>query len=412
MKLSSEGQRLHVFYVSMVHTAHHLVLDAESGRTLSEHRLETQSVPGEVKNAKAVEGGYYEVVIAPVAARYVRLVALSEINGRGWTSIAELQVIGADGKNLPRDRWKVHKVDGYEKNARMGAAPRNAIDNDPVTWWHTPWKDGIPPHPHEIQIDLGSQKKITGIRYLPAVIVNNNGMIKDYELYVSSDGKNWGAPSAKGILVNRIRVYQGQLSGKAILFESRGGPRKNQCIFRYSMDGKPARLIQENARLISLRDSYYVTAARNEKNEEVLSVHRVDDDAYRFELGSTRQFDPGLIEIADDRLFLGRRGVLVADLAKKRFIVGPGDNKQKYNQNGMVLREGTGSLLKIIHRGNQGQEIFRFDLRSGERTEYVLADQVDPFQDRRRQQQSIQQFDGVLLLNDNSAVTAWVAAGD
>ena len=80
-------------------------------------------------------------------------------------------------------------------------------------------------------------------------------------------------------------------------------------------------------------------------------------------------------DLVRDRLILGRRGVLIADLTNKQLLVQPTDNKSKYNQNGLVVREGTGYLLKFVHLGNQGQAIFRFDLRTGELTESTITDQ-------------------------------------
>jgi PKD repeat protein len=37
-----------------------------------------------------------EVVFATVTGRYIRLVALSEVNGNPWTSVAEINVLGAE----------------------------------------------------------------------------------------------------------------------------------------------------------------------------------------------------------------------------------------------------------------------------------------------------------------------------
>ena len=413
MKFVYDAPRLHVFFATPLYDAQHLLLDAQTGQTLSSNIVEAQAGPHQTNNGKPVIGGYYEVKIKSVRGRYLRLVALSEVNGQGWTSIAELQVIGTSGKNLPRDKWKIHKVDGYESKSRTNAAPRNAIDDDPVTWWHTPWIGGIPRHPHEIQIDMREPQQIAGIRYLPAVIINNNGMIRDYELYVSDDGRDWGTPVAKGYLVNRPRVDKALLSSKAIVFESHDRTTRQNRIFRYLMDGKPARMVQQNARLVLLQGSYYVATTRKD-NKDLLTVHRVDNDAYRFELGPPQHFDTAAIEIVGDRLIMGRRGVLVADLAKKRFIVAPSANNLKHNQNGMLLRCGADVLIKVVSQGNQGQAIFRFDLRTGQKSEFILADQIEPFQDRRHssQHQSIQHFGDVVLLNDSSTVTAWIARDD
>ncbi len=108
---------------------------------------------------------------------------------------------------------------------------------------------------------------------------------------------------------------------------------------------------------------------------------------------------------------LGRKGILVADLAQKRFIIAPSDSKLKVNQEGLVLREGANNLLKIVALGEQGQAVFRFDLRTGRQTEFVLSDQTEQFQPGHHvQDRSIRHFDGLVLLNDNSSVTAWIGS--
>ena len=74
----------------------------------------------------------------------------------------------------------------------------NAIDGDPDTFWHTAYSNGEAPYPHEIQIDLQKPVEITGFKYLPRQDMQN-GWFTDYESYVSEDGKDWGAPAAKGV---------------------------------------------------------------------------------------------------------------------------------------------------------------------------------------------------------------------
>lgn len=75
-----------------------------------------------------------------------------------------------------------------------------AIDGDPSTMWHTRWTGDLPPFPHEIRIALDKPATIHGVRLTPRQDNNPNGTIKDYELYVSAGGKDWGKPVAKGTL--------------------------------------------------------------------------------------------------------------------------------------------------------------------------------------------------------------------
>jgi len=145
-----------------------------------------------------------QVSFVPTIASYIRVRALSEANGNPWTSMAEIRLIGKELESAPqlsRSSWKLKYVDSQELLGENGAA-KNAFDNDPKTFWHTQWYQASPKHPHEIQIDLGGLHEIQGFRYLPRQDGGVNGRIKQYELYISTDGVNWGTPVATGELIN------------------------------------------------------------------------------------------------------------------------------------------------------------------------------------------------------------------
>ena len=75
----------------------------------------------------------------------------------------------------------------------------NAIDGNPSTFWHTQWSGGAPPPPHHVTMDLGAQRSVCAVRYLPRQD-STNGQIGDYEVYTSTDGATWGEPVADGRL--------------------------------------------------------------------------------------------------------------------------------------------------------------------------------------------------------------------
>jgi hypothetical protein len=97
--------------------------------------------------------------------------------------------------------WSLMYVDSEELVGEDGAAV-NAFDGNVNTFWHTEWAAGSPPHPHEIQIDLGLSYVIDGFRYLPRQDGEANGRISQYEFYVSADGSDWGNPVAVGTFAN------------------------------------------------------------------------------------------------------------------------------------------------------------------------------------------------------------------
>jgi hypothetical protein len=85
-----------------------------------------------------------------------------------------------------------------------------AIDGNPNTIWHTTWEPTPAPYPHEIQIEL-PESFIKGFTYLPRQDMTN-GWIDKYEVYISSDGRDWGAPAAAG-------RFERNREQKKILFE-------------------------------------------------------------------------------------------------------------------------------------------------------------------------------------------------
>ena len=83
-------------------------------------------------------------------------------------------------------------------SAQPGFEPQNALDGDAATLWHTAYDEPAAPFPHYLQVELEKPARLRGLTVLPRQDGNPNGSIKDYEVYVSQDGRDWGAPVAKG----------------------------------------------------------------------------------------------------------------------------------------------------------------------------------------------------------------------
>ncbi|WP_193211045.1 Ig-like domain-containing protein [Luteolibacter marinus] len=122
-------------------------------------------------------------------ARYVRLTALSEVNGNAWTSVGEFTVLDGNGSAIPISEISVDDVDSEETVDEVAPATR-AIDGNPDTFWHTEWGAFEPPPPHHLTIDLGSTRSVGGYVYTPRQ-GNQNGRIAGYEVHRSVDGLNW-----------------------------------------------------------------------------------------------------------------------------------------------------------------------------------------------------------------------------
>jgi hypothetical protein len=79
-----------------------------------------------------------------------------------------------------------------------GYPASNAVDENPQTFWHTPWADEPVPYPHELVIDLKASRTVRGISYRTRQDGLLTGCVKDYQVYLSDDQKNWSRAVAKG----------------------------------------------------------------------------------------------------------------------------------------------------------------------------------------------------------------------
>ena len=70
-------------------------------------------------------------------------------------------------------------------------------DGETSTIWHTMYSVTLAKFPHWVDFDAASVKNMKGFTYTPRMD-SSNGYVKDYEIYVSMDGKEWGEPVMKG----------------------------------------------------------------------------------------------------------------------------------------------------------------------------------------------------------------------
>lgn len=133
--------------------------------------------------------------------RYVKLVGLSSVNGAVFAGANELNVWGKRVNPPPVPLSKagmtVVSFDSQETEGEDGAAA-NAIDDDSSTFWHTEWLAQEAPYPHHLAVDLGASHTLTSISVQGRPGTNLNGRIKDFQVYISSDGSSWGSPAASG----------------------------------------------------------------------------------------------------------------------------------------------------------------------------------------------------------------------
>lgn len=82
-----------------------------------------------------------------------------------------------------------------------GDVAKNLVDGNPNTFWHSMYSITLGSHPYWVEFDCNEELVIKGFSYLPRQD-SPNGHVKDYEIRVSKDGKNWGDPVAKGSFPN------------------------------------------------------------------------------------------------------------------------------------------------------------------------------------------------------------------
>ncbi|MDR2736351.1 MAG: glycoside hydrolase family 97 catalytic domain-containing protein [Gracilibacteraceae bacterium] len=113
----------------------------------------------------------------------------------------------------------------------------NAIDGNPQTFWHTPWKadrhatmahsnTGAPYNKngvingHWLQVDLNSVQEVRGIRYLPRPATSTNGNITACTVYVSMDGESWteaGSVSGWPVAGEKTLTFTEPVTGRYVL---------------------------------------------------------------------------------------------------------------------------------------------------------------------------------------------------
>jgi hypothetical protein len=149
---------------------------------------------------KAGAGGTGGAGGAASGHRYVKLVALTEQTGKVWSSIAELDLFTTGNAPIPKTTWSVSADSQELDDENVPAA--NAVDGNANTFWHTEWEpapDDVndAPLPHELIIDMGSARPVTGFTYLPRQD-GPNGRIANWAFYVTNNMNNWGNPVKMG----------------------------------------------------------------------------------------------------------------------------------------------------------------------------------------------------------------------
>ncbi|KAJ4247483.1 hypothetical protein NW762_013159 [Fusarium torreyae] len=97
------------------------------------------------------------------------------------------------GTAIKRDNWAVTCDSQQEDNECS-----KAIDGDRNSFWHTAYGDNDPEPPHYYTIDMKTIQNVNGLSVLPRQDGSDHGWIARHNVFLSTDGKNWGNPVAFG----------------------------------------------------------------------------------------------------------------------------------------------------------------------------------------------------------------------
>lgn len=98
----------------------------------------------------------------------------------------------------PKRQWK---ATASSVDYRGGVA-ENVIDRSLSFYWLSRPSAQTQNPGHHIIIDFAKPLRIKSVLYYGRQGGQNPGRVKDYEIYFSADGRNWGAPAEKGTLQN------------------------------------------------------------------------------------------------------------------------------------------------------------------------------------------------------------------
>ena len=165
------------------------VIDKLNVGTPATHRKEGQvlDLTGETATGEGVfapGNGWQEVLFdAPVEGRYVCIEALDSHSEREYACIAEWYMLGADGRRIDRETWRVPYCDSEDVTTGNKAADK-LFDLQESTYWSTVRGAQFP---HHVVLDLGSVQRLAGFQYLPRVEKGAPESIRRYRIYVKRE---------------------------------------------------------------------------------------------------------------------------------------------------------------------------------------------------------------------------------
>ncbi|MBR0202175.1 MAG: discoidin domain-containing protein [Bacteroidaceae bacterium] len=109
---------------------------------------------------------------------------------------------------INKGTWRLVSVDSQHG----GNEASKAFDNDLSTFWHTEYAGSEPSCPHTLIVDMKRTYMVTAFTYNARNDGTQNGMVKDFEVYLSKDGSTWGSAVVSGQFENTTSTQVKALS--------------------------------------------------------------------------------------------------------------------------------------------------------------------------------------------------------
>jgi hypothetical protein len=151
-----------------------------------------------------VKAGTY---LDPARTRHERDRQAKWGSARNPTSRLKGKVNQIKDKNLiPAKELKL--VRSSSENRGNGKVAAHVIDGKPHTIWHTQFQPELRKHPHEIVVDLGKTRNISGFRYLARQDGGWNGAFAKTEFSISDEADSFDEEPLLETVFNRLRKAQ------------------------------------------------------------------------------------------------------------------------------------------------------------------------------------------------------------